>query len=153
MQLIKKFWNWVMSVRIINFMIVGGLGFVVGTVFVNMPITWALHHVSSIHEVYYLPALIPSSIVSITWNYYLNLKWTFKDRKAESVSLLRYELMGMSTVILDIALLWILVKYAHITAGVFNVPIIALVIATVCMFLLRYLISNIWIWRVRSTMS
>ena len=134
-------------------MIVGGLGFIVGTVFINMPITWALHHVSNIHEIYYLPALIPSSIVSITWNYYLNLKWTFKDRKAESVSLARYELMGMSTVVLDILLLWVLVKFAHITAGVFNVPVVALIIATICMFLLRYIISNVWIWRTRKVVA
>ena len=143
MQLIRRLWNWAMSVRVINFMIVGGLGFIVGTGLVYYPITWALHHVSGANEIYYLPALIPSSLVSISWNYWMNKHWTFKDKKSESVSYLRYLSMALSTIVFDIALLFVFVHYVHLFY------LVGLVLATVCMFLLRYLIANKWIWRLQ----
>jgi putative flippase GtrA len=130
-----------MSIRVINFMIVGGLGFIIGTGLVYYPITLLLHHVSAVNEIYYLPALIPSSLVSITWNYYMNMRWTFKDKKSESVSYLRYLTMALSTIVFDIALLFVFVHYL----GIYY--LLGLVLATVCMFLLRYLIVNKWIWR------
>ena len=143
MKMIKRLWNWAMSTRIINFMLVGGLGFIVGTGLVYYPITLLLHHVSAVTEIYYLPALIPSSLASITWNYTLNQRWTFKDKKSESVSYLRYLSMSLSTIVFDISLLFIFVHYVHMFY------LVGLVVATVCMFLLRYLIANVWIWRVR----
>ena len=144
---IKRFWNWAMSIRIINFMVVGGLGFIVGTGLVYYPITWWLHHVTAVNEIYYLPALIPSSLVSITWNYKLNQRWTFKDKKSESVSYLRYLSMSLSTIVFDIVLLFVFVHYLHLYY------LLGLLLATICMFLLRYLIANIWIWKAKKAIA
>ena len=141
--MVKKLWQRFWKIRIFNFMVVGGLGAIIGTGLVYYPITILLHHVAGMEEVFYLPALIPSAIASIAFNYWMNARFTFKDKKSESVSFLRYLAMGLSTIVFDIALLFMFVHYLHMFY------LVGLVLATICMFLLRYLIANKWIWKVR----
>ena len=145
--MLKRLWCWLLRARIIRFSLVGGSGYIVSTVLIYYPITLALHHITALLPVFYLPATIPAAFVGITWNYFLNKHWTFGDRKAKQLSLLRYELMGISTTVGDIIVLFLLVHYTHIFY------LIGSVIATVCMYLIRYLIANKWIWgsRVNAT--
>ena len=123
-------------------MTVGAIGFVVGTGLVYYPLTVFFHnHVSFLSQEFYLPALIPSFFVSTTLNYWLNKRLTFKDCNVKRLSLLRYMSMGAYTWVFDVALMFLLVQYTHLFY------LLALVIATLCMFLVRYVISKRWIWK------
>jgi putative flippase GtrA len=136
-KLIKR----LLKIRIISFMVVGGLGGLV-TFSVYYPLTF--YFKNSVHflgQVFYLPAVIPSTIAGITFNYFMNRKWTYRDCKAKSVSLIRYELVGLSTALLDITALFIFVQFAHVSY------LIAPVLAAVCMFLIRYFLVNRLVWR------
>jgi putative flippase GtrA len=70
----------------------------------------------------------------------MNKKWTYKNETAKMLSLGRYELMGLSTMIFDLFIIFGLVQYLHLFY------LVALVIATIVMFLARYFIANRWIW-------
>ena len=141
-----RLWDRFWKIRIFNFMVVGGLGALIGTLLIYWPITILIHNrVTVLGQIFYLPGLIPSSIVSMTFNYYMNNKWTYRGCSARQLSLLRYYVMGSTTWIFDMMLLVIFVRYCHIYY------LLALLIATIVMFLVRYVISGKWIWRVAKT--
>ncbi len=122
-------------------MLIGGLGFLVSMA-VYYPLTlFFKDYVVWLGQQFYLPATIPSTLASVTFNYYMNRKFTFGDCPAKRLSLLRYQVMGMTTALLDIFMLFLLVHFLSIFY------LLAAVIAVISMFLVRYFIANKWIWK------
>jgi putative flippase GtrA len=132
-----------LKIRIINFMIVGTFGGLVSFA-IYYPLTF--YFKDSVHflgQIFYLPAVIPSTVAGVTFNYFMNRKWTYGDCKAKRMSLVRYELIGLSTAILDITVLFLLVQYAHVFY------LIAPVLAVCCMFIVRYFLINKLVWNTK----
>ena len=141
MNMIKKLWNKLWKIRIINFMFVGGCGFLLNLV-IYYPLTLLIQNkVSFLNQVFYLPAMLITAPIVIAFNYWMNKKWTYKGVDTKMLSLGRYEFMGLSTAVFDLFIIFALVEYGHIFY------LIAMVIATILMFLVRYFIANRWIWK------
>jgi dolichol-phosphate mannosyltransferase len=137
LNLIKRLFK----IRIVNFMFVGGLGFLVNMA-VYYPVTyWLQTQTTILGQQFYLPATLISLPCSISFNYWMNKKWTFKDKKSSSLSYGQYLVMGLATSVLDVVLLFLLVHFGHLFY------MVAFILATIVMFLSRYFISNFWIWK------
>ena len=135
-NLIKRLFK----IRIINFMLVGGLGGLVSFA-VYYPLTF--YFKDSVHflgQIFYLPAVIPSTVAGVTFNYFLNRKWTYGDCKTKRMSLIRYEAVGLSTAVLDVTVLFLLVRYIHVNY------LVAPIVAVLCMFIIRYFLVNKFVW-------
>jgi putative flippase GtrA len=142
--MVKKLWLKLWKIRIFNFMFVGGLGFCLNLV-IYYPLTLLIHNsIKFLDQVFYLPALLITAPIVIAFNYWMNKKWTFKGEETKALSLGRYETMGLSTMIFDLFIIYGLVHYVHIFY------LIAMVIATIVMFLGRYFIANRWIWKTKT---
>lgn len=129
-----------LKIRIINFMFVGSLSFIVSLA-VYYPLTlYFQYNVEFLGQIFYLPAAIPSTLASLIFGYYGNRKWTFGDCRAKRLSLLTYVFTGMLTAIGDIFLLFVLVHYLHFYW------LLGSVLAVLVMFLVRYFISRKLIW-------
>lgn len=130
--------------RILNFMVVGGIGFVV-----NMATYWPLTLVFKTQQTvifgqqYYLPPFVISSLVAIVCNYTLNKVWTFRDQKARQLSFLRYLSMASVTLVFDMALLWAFVTFGKVP------PVVGAALAIMVVFVVRYAIARKWIWHDR----
>lgn len=127
--------------RMIKFMLVGALGFIV-----NMasyyPLTLLFKsEVVFLGQHFYLPPFVISSLLAISSNYICNRKWTFNDRRAKKLSYISYLGMGLTTLLLDMVLLFVLVDYGGLP------PIIAAGIAIIAAFILRFIIADKWIWQ------
>jgi len=121
-------------------MVVGGLGGLLSFA-IYYPLTFYFKsHVQFLGQTFYLPATIPSTVAGVTFNYFLNKKWTYGDCKAKRMSLARYELVGLSTACLDVFALFLLVHYGHLYY------LIAPVVAVLCMFVIRYFLVNKLVW-------
>jgi putative flippase GtrA len=126
--------------RILNFMVVGGIGYAV-----NMGLYYPLtlvfkNEVTFLGQHFYLPPFVISSLVAIVCNYYMNKIWTFADRIAKSMSLLRYLSMAIATLFLDMLVLFALVEYGKLA------PILGAALAILIVFIVRYIIASNWIW-------
>lgn len=127
--------------RILNFMIVGGIGSVVN-IGIYYPLTLiSKNEVTFLGNHFYLLSFVVSSLVAIFCNYYFNKLWTFNDRKAKKLSLLRYFGMALVTLILDMFLLFIFTDYTKIE------PIFSAMLAIIVVFILRFIIADKLIWR------
>ena len=139
--MIKKLWIKLWKIRIFNFMFVGGLGFCVQTA-LYYPLTILIHNsIKFFNQVFYLPALIIVFPVVIAFNWWMNKKWTYKGVETKTLSLGRYEVMGLSTAVFDMIIIFLMVQFGHIFY------LIATVLAACVMFAMRYFISNRWIWQ------
>ena len=121
-------------------MLVGGLGGLVSFA-VYYPLTF--YFKDSVHflgQIFYLPAVIPSTVAGVTFNYFLNRKWTYGDCKTKRMSLIRYEAVGLSTAVLDVTVLFLLVRYIHVNY------LVAPIVAVLCMFIIRYFLVNKFVW-------
>lgn len=135
-----KLWKRLWKIRVFNFMFVGGCGFLLNLA-IYYPLTVLIHNkVTFLNQVFYLPALLISTPIVIAFNYALNKKWTYKDCPAKSLSLARYEFMGLCTAFFDIIVLFLLVYFGHIFY------LVAMILTALIMFLIRYFISNRWVW-------
>ncbi len=126
--------------KMLNFMIVGGIGY-----FINMAIYYPLtllfqSEVTFLGQHFYLPPFVISSFVAITSNYTMNKHWTFGDRKASSLSYLRYLGMALLTLLLDMFLLFLLVDYGRL------VPVLAAALAIAIAFVIRFIVADKWIF-------
>ncbi len=128
--------------RLLNFMLVGGLGFIVNMAVYYPMSLWFQSEVTFLGQHFYLPPFLLSSLVAITSNYYWNKKWTFGDMKAKPLSYWRYLGMASATLVLDMAALWALVDFGKLS------PVVAAAIAIIFVFILRYFISKHWVWHV-----
>ena len=139
--MVKKLWIKLWKIRIFNFMFVGGCGFCLNLV-IYYPLTLLIHDkVAFLDQVFYLPALLITAPIVIAFNYWMNKKWTFRGEETKSLSLGRYETMGLSTMAFDLVIIFLLVHYGHVFY------LVAMVMATIIMFLMRYFIANRWIWK------
>ena len=109
--MIKQLYKKLMKVRIINFMLVGSLGFIVSAI-VYYPLSFYFKdNVEFLGQVFYLPACIPSTIASLSFNYFMNKRITFRDCRSNSLGYWRYMSTGMITAIADIFLIFLLVTF------------------------------------------
>ena len=139
--MIKKLWLKLWKIRIFNFMFVGGLGFCVQTA-LYYPLTLLIHNsIKFFNQVFYLPALVIVFPITLAFNYWMNNKWTYRGIKTQSLSFGKYELMGMCTAMIDLVLIFLMVQFGHVFY------LLATVFAACIMFVLRYIISNKWIWK------
>ncbi len=126
--------------RILNFMLVGGLGYIIN-IGIYYPLTLVFkNEVTFLGQHFYLPPFVISSFIAMSFNYYLNRIWTFGDRQARSLSFFMYLSMGVTTLLFDMLVLFALVDYGGIR------PVPAAAIAITVAFVLRYFISDKWIW-------
>ena len=140
-------WKRMWKIRIFNFMFVGSCGFLLNLC-IYYPLTVLIHNkITFLNQIFYLPALLITAPITIAFNYWMNKKWTFKDSTTKSLSLGRYELMGLSTMIFDLFIIFFLVQYGHIFY------LVAMVLATIIMFLMRYFIANKWIWKTEKVIA
>lgn len=138
--MVKKLWNYFWKKRIFNFMFVGGVGYCVN-MGIYYPLTLLIQNqVKFAGQVFYLPALLVSNPITIVFNYYLNKRLTYKDCKVMGFGLGKYMTVCMGTVLFDMAIIFGLVQYIHIYY------LVAVVLAAVIMFGIRYWIVNKWIW-------
>jgi len=126
--------------RILNFMLVGGIGYAI-----NMLTYWLLTpvfetEVRFLGQHFYLPPFVISSLLAIVSNYELNKVWTFKGWKEQRLGILRYMSMALVTLSIDIVLLYALVDYCKLP------PVPAAAIAILIVFVVRYAIARRWVW-------
>lgn len=129
--------------RILNFMFVGGIGYII-----NMAVYYPLmlvfkSDVTFLHTHFYLPPFLISTFIAATSNYLINKAWTFKDKGRYKQSYIRYMSACAITVFFDIILLFVLVDYGHIY------PVISAALAILIMFIARYFIVSKWVWKVK----
>ncbi len=126
--------------RILNFMFVGGIGFVVNMA-LYYPLTLVFKsEVTFLGQHFYLPPFVFSSFVAIVCNYHLNKIWTFGDRKPKSMGFLRYLGMASTTLLLDMLFLFLLVDYGGLT------PVLAAALAIAMVFIIRFVLADKFIW-------
>jgi putative flippase GtrA len=126
--------------QILNFMLVGGIGYVV-----NMLTYWPLtlvfeNQVTFLGQQFYLPPFVISSLIAIFCNYELNRLWTFKGWQERSLGGARYLIMALGTLLIDMGFLFLLVQYGGLP------PIPAAAIAILIVFVIRFLIARNWVW-------
>jgi dolichol-phosphate mannosyltransferase len=133
--------------RILNFMLVGGIGYAI-----NMLTYWPLTlvfetEVSFLGQHFYLPPFVISSLLAIISNYSLNKIWTFRGWTEQRLGFLRYLSMALVTLLGDMVLLFVLVDFV----GMAPVPAAALAILIV--FIIRFIIASKWVWSEKSSAS
>lgn len=121
-------------------MLVGGIGY-----FINMAIYFVItplfhSQTTVLGQEYYLPPFLISSYIAITSNYILNKRYTFQDKKEHSVGYGRYLIMSTITLVIDVAILFLLVKYVGL------IPQLAAMLAILIAFILRYYFAKKWVW-------
>ena len=138
-------WKRMWKIRIFNFMFVGGCGFLLQTA-LYYPLTLLIHNsIKFFDQVFYLPALVIVFPIVIAFNWWMNKKWTYRDVETKKLSLGRYEVMGLSTAVFDMVLIFLMVQFGHVFY------LLAMVLAACVMFLMRYFIANRWIWNTKTT--
>lgn len=127
--------------RIFNFMLVGGIGYIINMA-VYCPLMLVFKSdVTFLNTHFYLPPFLISTFIAATSNYLMNKVWTFKDKERYKQSYIRYLLACSVTVLFDIVLLFILVDYGHLY------PMLAAALAILVMFIARYFVVKKWVWK------
>jgi putative flippase GtrA len=126
--------------QILNFMIVGGIGYAV-----NLLTYWPLtllfkNQVTFLGQQFYLPPFAISSLIAIVCNYELNKRWTFKGWTEKKAGGARYLAMALGTLLIDMSFLFVLVQYANLP------PVPAAALAILIVFVIRYAIARSWVW-------
>ena len=75
-------------------------------------------------------------------HYILNKYWTFKGHESRGLSFLKYLSMALVTLVLDMALLFVLVQYGKLP------PTLGAALAIMVVFVVRFTIAKRWIWKV-----
>jgi putative flippase GtrA len=143
-QLIKKIQLLLQKFQILNFMLVGGIGYAL-----NMAVYWPLtlvfkNNVTFLGQQFYLPPFLISSLLAIFCNYELNRIWTFKGWKEQKFGGGRYLIMALATLMIDIFFLFILVQFFKLP------PVPAAALAILIVFIIRYTIARSWVWSKKS---
>lgn len=127
--------------RVLNFMLVGGIGFVVNmATYYPLTLVFEAKTTTFLGQQFYLPPFVISSFLAIVCNYTLNKIWTFRDQDAKSLSFLRYLSMASITLIFDMLLLFLWVTYANVS------PTLGAALAIMIVFVVRYAIARRYIW-------
>lgn len=129
--------------QVSNFMIVGGIGYVINMVAYSLLLQATVFQSTSFvlgGKNYYLFPFVISSLIAIMSNYILNKVWTFREWTENRLGGLRYLTMALATLILDMAFLWLLVDMGKLP------PIAAAALAILIVFIVRYFIAKKWVW-------
>jgi putative flippase GtrA len=142
--IIQKLRDYLSKYQILNFMVVGGIGYAI-----NMLTYWPLtlvfkSEVSFLGQHFYLPPFVISSLIAIISNYELNKIWTFKGWSERRLASLRYLSMALATLTIDMAFLYLLVQYLNLP------PVPAAALAILIVFIIRYAIARSWVWSKKS---
>ncbi len=126
--------------RILNFMIVGGIGY-----FVNMavyyPLTlWFKETVTFLGQEFYLPPFLVSSYIAITSNYTLNKLSTFRDYQEKKLGYAKYLTTCSASLPIEMVLIFLFVHFM----GIF--PVLAVAMAILIVFVGRYLVISRIVW-------
>lgn len=133
--------------KITNFMLVGGIGYVINMAAYSL-MTLNLHssnQTSFLGQHFYLFPFVLSSLLAIASNYILNRVWTFRGWVEHRLGSLRYLLMALGTLLLDMFFLGLLVDKAGMA------PIPAAALAILIVFIVRFAIARRWIWSEKSS--
>jgi dolichol-phosphate mannosyltransferase len=142
-QLVQLYLN---KFQITNFMIVGGIGYIINmAVYSLLTLNIKAPQTTFLGQHFYLAPFVISSLIAIASNYILNKIWTFKGWKEERLGSLRYLVMALATLLLDMTFLAILVDWGKIS------PIPAAALAILIVFIVRFLIARKWIWSRKSS--
>jgi len=131
--------------QILNFMMGGGIGFIINITIMNALIQWPPAPMftvkgSFLGTDYYLLPFAISSLVAILSNYLLNKFWTFKGWTEKSFGGLRYLAMALATLLLDMLVLYLFAHYLNLP------PVPAAALAILLVFIVRFLIARKWVW-------
>jgi putative flippase GtrA len=126
--------------KIFNFMVVGGIGYVLNMVLYYFLSAIFKTEVTFLGQHFFLPPFIISSVTAMVCNYELNKYWTFRKLNEKSLGAARYFIMGSFSIMIDMLFLFLLVEYLHIN------PVIAAALAILIVFVMRYFIARKWIW-------
>jgi dolichol-phosphate mannosyltransferase len=129
--------------KILNFMFVGGIGYVINLSLYSFLTLFPLlktYQFDKFGMSYYLPPFVVSSLVAMVSNYLMNRIWTFKGWRERKASFARYMSMGIITLFLDIGFLWLLVDRGKLP------PQPAAALAILIVFIVRYVIAKKWVW-------
>ena len=124
--------------RFIRFGLVGLSG-----VFVDMPIFGALVRVAHVYD---LIAILPAYAAATVWNFTLNDRWTFRDRRENSL-LARAGKFGLVSLL---PLAYRMATYWPLTRMSGQTKLLAYAIAIVVGMLWNFGVNFLWTWRKRS---
>lgn len=124
--------------RFIRFGLVGLSG-----VFVDMPIFWALANVAGVYD---LVAILPAYAAATLWNFTLNDRWTFRDRRVSSVWVRagKFGLVSLLPLAYRLATYWPLTRLSG------RDKLLAYAIAIVVGMAWNFGVNFLWTWRKRS---
>ena len=126
--------------RVFNYMVVGGICFLIN-LGIYYPLTLVYQErVVFLNQIYYLPPFVVSTFIAGTIHYLMNKFWTFGDRKEGSLGFFRYWAVLGPTILIDMVIIFLLVQYLNL------VPVAAVAITLLLVFMVRYTIANKWIW-------
>jgi dolichol-phosphate mannosyltransferase len=127
--------------KILNFMMVGGIGYVINMAAYSL-MTLNIHAAQTdfLGQHFYLAPFVISSLLAIASNYILNKVWTFKGWAERSKGSLRYLALALGTLVLDMAFLSLLVDVVKLA------PIPAAALAILIVFILRFALASKFIW-------
>jgi dolichol-phosphate mannosyltransferase len=127
--------------RLVRFGLVGLSG-----VFVDMPIFWALTSRAHVRD---LVAILPAYAAATVWNFMLNDRWTFRDRREDTArSALKrfgkYALVSLPPLAYRMATYWPLKELSGVQY------MLAYAIAIVVGMVWNFAVNFLWTWRKRS---
>lgn len=129
-------WKW----RMINFMLVGGVGYIINMA-VYYPLTlWFQQTVRFFGQEFYLPPFVISSYIAITSNYLLNRASTFRGYKVKRMSYLKYLFTCSASLPVEMVLIYFLVHYLGF------IPVVAVAVAILIVFIARFLVVSKVVW-------
>jgi dolichol-phosphate mannosyltransferase len=127
--------------RILPFMIVGGIGYIVNMA-VYYPLTLLFKEtVTFLGQEFYLPPFIISSYVAITSNYLLNKLFTFKGYQEKKAGYLKYLATCSASLPVEMVLIYLFVHFMGFE------PIAAVAVAILIVFIARFTVVKNIVWR------
>jgi len=141
-QLVKLYFN---KYQISNFMLVGGIGYVINmAVYSLLTLNMKTNQTTFLGQHFYLVPFVVSSLLAIASNYILNKIWTFKGWNEQRLGGLRYLLMALATLLLDMLFLSLLVDVGKLP------PVPSAALAILIVFVVRFMIARRWVWSKKS---
>jgi dolichol-phosphate mannosyltransferase len=130
------FYKW----RMLPFMIVGSIGYIVNMV-VYYPLTlWFQKTVTFLGQEFYLPPFLVSSFIAITSNYILNKRFTFGDYQEKKLGYIKYLTTCSASLPIEMVLIFLFVRFMGF------VPIMAVAVAILLVFIGRYAVLSRIVW-------
>jgi putative flippase GtrA len=123
--------------RMASFLLVGASGVIVNTLLLALLLQTS--------RMSYVLASFVATQVAVLWNYVLLRSWVFHvaDGRAFLAGLVRFWTLNMVLLPVHLGLLAMLVEMANAS------PVTANVIALAIIFVLRYAVSSVWVFRIR----